>query len=52
MPNMIAYDEIWNMATRLVGQCPDFGGNGPVGRSATWRVAVSSPRYGAVDGGP
>ena len=49
-PKVTSYDEIWNMAIRLVGQCPDFGGSGTIGRTRTWRMVVSSPVYGAVAG--
>ena len=49
-PKVMSYDEIWNMATRLQGQYPDFGGSGTIGRTRTRRVVVSSPVYGAVAG--
>ena len=47
-PTKIPYDTIWNVATRLVGQCPAFGGVAPVARAqhgGVWTVAVTSPRF-------
>ena len=41
----IAYDDVWNLATGLVGQCPKFGGSGSVDGNGEWRVGISSPRF-------
>ena len=43
----VSYDTIWNVAIRLVGQCPALGRIAPAARTQrreVWTVAITSPR--------